>query len=85
MSNASKALPRSALTPQLDARVRERFPNVPIASLHSDLSDTERLARWRLAHSGEARIVLGTRLAVFSPLPNLGLIIVDEEQAARHH
>ncbi|MFN0040013.1 MAG: hypothetical protein ACKVP2_10925 [Burkholderiales bacterium] len=58
---------------------------MPIASLHSDLSDTERLARWRLAHSGEARIVLGTRLAVFSPLPNLGLIIVDEEQAARHH
>ncbi|MSQ58186.1 MAG: primosomal protein N' [Betaproteobacteria bacterium] len=72
-------VPEINLTPQLDARVRERFPRVRIASLHSDLSDTERLARWRLAYSGEARIVLGTRLAVFSALPNLELIIVDEE------
>jgi primosomal protein N' (replication factor Y) (superfamily II helicase) len=47
--------------------------------LHSGLSDAERLAAWREARSGRARIVLGTRSAVFAPVPNLGLIVVDEE------
>ncbi len=72
-------VPEINLTPQLEARVRERFPGVPIASLHSDLAEGERLIRWRAAQSGEARIVLGTRLVVFTPIPHLGLIIVDEE------
>ncbi len=52
---------------------------VPIAVLHSGLSDGERLAAWRSAHAGRARIVLGTRSAVFAPIRELGLIVVDEE------
>jgi primosomal protein N' (replication factor Y) (superfamily II helicase) len=73
-------VPEIALTPQLEALVARRFPDTRIASLHSGLSETERLANWRAAAEGRARVVLGTRLAVFAPLPALGLIIVDEEQ-----
>ncbi|HKU70723.1 MAG TPA: primosomal protein N' [Burkholderiales bacterium] len=73
-------VPEIALTPQLEALVARRFPDTRIASLHSGLSEVERLANWRAAAEGQARIVLGTRLAVFAPLPALGLIIVDEEQ-----
>lgn len=72
-------VPEINLTPQLEAVFQNRFPNVNLISLHSGLNDTERLQGWLQAHSGQARIVLGTRLAVFAPLPNLGLIIVDEE------
>jgi primosomal protein N' (replication factor Y) len=50
-----------------------------VVSLHSSLNDSERLHHWLLAQSGQARIVLGTRLSVFTPMPELGLIIVDEE------
>jgi primosomal protein N' (replication factor Y) len=71
-------VPEIGLTPQLVQRFKERL-NVEIAVLHSGLSDAERLAAWRAAHSSQARIVLGTRLAVFAPLPELQLIIVDEE------
>jgi primosomal protein N' (replication factor Y) (superfamily II helicase) len=73
-------VPEIALTPQLEGLVERRFPDTPTVSLHSGLAESERLAHWRAACSGEARIVLGTRLAVFAPLPELGLIIVDEEQ-----
>lgn len=72
-------VPEINLTPQLEARVREHFPAAHLVSLHSDLAEGERLARWRAAHEGRARIVMGTRLAVFTPLKDLGLIIVDEE------
>ncbi|HXF65938.1 MAG TPA: primosomal protein N' [Burkholderiales bacterium] len=72
-------VPEIALTPQLEALVRERFPGVPAVSLHSRLAEGERLAHWLAARSGAARIVLGTRLAVFTPLPALGVIVVDEE------
>ena len=75
-------VPEIALTPQLEATVGERFPDVRISSLHSGLNETERLRNWLAAYTGEARIVLGTRLAIFTPLPNLGLIVVDEEHDA---
>lgn len=71
-------VPEIALTPQLIERFRARLPG-PMAVLHSGLSDPERLRAWRAARAGEATIVLGTRSAVFAPLPSLGLIIVDEE------
>lgn len=75
-------VPEIALTPQLEGLIRDRFARVPAVSLHSGLGAGERLANWRAAQSGRARIVLGTRLAVFTPLPELGLIIVDEEHDA---
>lgn len=71
-------VPEIGLTPQLVSRFRERF-TAPVAVLHSALTDTERLAAWRQCVSGEARIVLGTRSAVFAPIADLGLVIVDEE------
>jgi len=75
-------VPEIALTPQLEGRVRSRFPGARIVSLHSGLSDGARARGFLLALSGEADIVLGTRLSVFTPLPRLGLIVVDEEHDA---
>ncbi|MDP2706689.1 MAG: primosomal protein N' [Burkholderiales bacterium] len=75
-------VPEINLTPQLEALVRTRFPDTPIVALHSGLNESERLHNWLAAQSGTAGIVLGTRLAVFTPLPGLGLIVVDEEQDA---
>lgn len=72
-------VPEIGLTPQLEERVRARFPGVAIAAAHSHLGEGERAAAWLAAQSGRARIVLGTRLAALSPLPELGLIVVDEE------
>ena len=74
-------VPEIGLTPQLVGRFRDRF-DTPMAVLHSALTDTERLAAWRDAFSGHARIILGTRSAVFAPVPDLGIIIVDEEHDA---
>ena len=74
-------VPEIGLTPQLVGRFRERFAT-PMAVLHSALTDQERLRAWRDAFSGHARIVLGTRSAVFAPVPDLGLIVVDEEHDA---
>jgi primosomal protein N' (replication factor Y) (superfamily II helicase) len=71
-------VPEIGLTPQLVDRFRRRFA-APMAVLHSALTDHERLLAWREAFSGRARIVLGTRSAVFAPVPDLGVIIVDEE------
>lgn len=73
-------IPEISLTPQLEAVFRARFPTIPLINLHSGLNDTERLSGWLQAQQGKAKIILGTRLAVFTPLPDLGLIIVDEEQ-----
>jgi primosomal protein N' (replication factor Y) len=72
-------VPEINLTPQLEERFRLRFPGALLVTLHSKLAGGERLAQWRLAQQGQAQIVLGTRLAVFAPLPALGLVIVDEE------
>ncbi|MEO8308351.1 MAG: primosomal protein N' [Pseudomonadota bacterium] len=70
--------PEIGLTPQLVQRFGQRFAGT-IAALHSGLTDRERLDAWRAAASGAARIVIGTRSAVFAPMHSLGLIIVDEE------
>ncbi len=72
-------VPEINLTPQLEASVRARFPSVPLATLHSQLAEGERLRHWIAAHQGKAAIVLGTRLAVLASMPYLRLIIVDEE------
>jgi len=72
-------VPEINLTPQLEANVRARFPGVMIATLHSGLAEGERMTHWLAAHLGQARIILGTRLAILSSLPHLKLIIVDEE------
>jgi len=74
-------VPEIGLTPQLVGRFRERF-DVPLAVMHSALTDRERREAWRIAFSGSARIVLGTRSAVFAPVPNLGVIVIDEEHDA---
>ncbi|MDR1350196.1 MAG: primosomal protein N' [Zoogloeaceae bacterium] len=71
--------PEINLTPQLEARLAQRFPDIAVAMLHSELTEAAREHAWRAAFSGAARIVVGTRLAVFTPLPQPGLIIVDEE------
>jgi primosomal protein N' (replication factor Y) (superfamily II helicase) len=71
-------VPEIGLTPQLVGRFRQRF-DVPMAVLHSALTDHERLLAWRDAFSGCARIVIGTRSAVFAPAKDLGVVIVDEE------
>ncbi|WP_432258660.1 primosomal protein N' [Cupriavidus sp. TMH.W2] len=72
-------VPEINLTPQLQARIAARFPHLPLAVLHSGLADQERSLQWLAAHRGEARIVLGTRMAVMASLPALALIVVDEE------
>ena len=75
-------VPEINLTPQLENYFRSRFPDVELVSLHSGLADGERAQNWIKAQSGAARIVLGTRLAVFTPLPKLSLVLVDEEHDA---
>jgi len=72
-------VPEINLTPQLEARFAARFPGRVLVSLHSGLTPAQRLRHWLMAHLGLADLVLGTRLAVFTPLPSLGLIVVDEE------
>jgi len=72
-------VPEINLTPQLEGFVRARANAARLVSLHSGLADGARARNWAMAQSGDADVVLGTRLAVFTPLPRLGLIIVDEE------
>ena len=76
-------VPEIALTPQTVDRFRNAFGN-QVAVLHSALSDGERLDAWRSIRSGQRRIVVGARSAVFAPLSNLGAIIVDEEHEASY-
>ncbi|HVE44928.1 MAG TPA: primosomal protein N' [Gammaproteobacteria bacterium] len=71
-------VPEISLTPQTIKRFHARF-TVPIVTLHSGLSEKKRLTHWEAARSGEARIIIGTRSAIFTPISHLGLIIVDEE------
>ena len=76
-------VPEINLTPQLEARFRARFePHYgasSVVSMHSGMSNPQRLRSWLAAHQGPARIVLGTRMAVFASMPRLRLIVVDEE------
>jgi primosomal protein N' (replication factor Y) (superfamily II helicase) len=72
-------VPEISLTPQIISRF-ERFLNVAPLVWHSHLTSTERLTIFKEAKSGESKILIGTRSAIFSPLKNLGLIVVDEEQ-----
>ncbi len=76
-------VPEIALTPQLVERFQRRF-SAGIVVLHSALTATQRRAAWRLAHGGQARIVIGTRSAVFTSLKRLSLIVVDEEHDASY-
>jgi primosomal protein N' (replication factor Y) len=76
-------VPEISLTPQLVARFRMRFGDA-IAVLHSALPAAERTESWRNAHAGHARIVIGTRSAVFTSMPRLVLIVVDEEHDASY-
>jgi primosomal protein N' (replication factor Y) len=88
-------VPEISLTPQTVERFKSRFADMPdaVAVLHSHLSEGERHDEWHKIHSGRARIVIGARSAVFAPLKNLGLIVVDEEhettykqeEAPRYH
>ena len=75
-------VPEINLTPQLQARFEERFAHLGIervVPLHSGLSPAQRLKSWLAAHSGQARLILGTRMAVLASMPHLKLIVVDEE------
>src|SRR5437870_6606011 len=93
--NAIVLVPEISLTPQTVERFKGRFTDAPttVAVLHSHLSEGERHDEWHKIHSGRARIVIGARSAVFAPLKNLGLIVVDEEhettykqeEAPRYH
>ena len=84
-------VPEIALTPQTVGWFRSRFDDVAV--LHSGMSDAQRLAMWKRVRRGEARVVVGARSAIFAPLVNLGVVVVDEEhepsfkqgQAPRYH
>ncbi len=76
-------VPEIGLTPQMLARFRARL-GVPVHALHSGLNDNERARVWTAAWRGEARVIVGTRSAVFTPLPEAGLIVIDEEHDASY-
>jgi len=79
-------VPEIALTPQTVRRFKARFSHLTdqVAVLHSNLSQGERFDEWHRIRKGTARIVIGARSAVFAPLPNLGLIIIDEEHESTY-
>ena len=81
LKNGQSALvlvPEISLTPQLVSRFAERFPD-QVAVIHSHLTEREKTDQWWLAHTGERRVLIGARSALFCPLPHLGMIILDEE------
>ena len=71
-------IPEISLTPQTQKRFRDRF-NTPVVILHSGMTDHARLRAWESARTGQAKIILGTRSAIFTPLRDPGLIVLDEE------
>jgi primosomal protein N' (replication factor Y) len=72
-------VPEINLTPQLETNIRARCPGVMLSTLHSRLSEGERMLHWLAAHQGQARIVLGTRLSILASMPHLKMIVIDEE------
>ncbi|MFN8511758.1 MAG: primosomal protein N' [Thermomicrobiales bacterium] len=76
-------VPEIALTSQIVARFANRFPG-KVAILHSSLRDAERYAQWELVRTGERPIVIGPRSALFAPVPDLGLIVIDEEHESAY-
>lgn len=74
-------VPEIGLTPQLLSRFTARFCQ-PMSVIHSHLNDTERQIAWQLASEGLVKLVIGTRSAIFTPMPELGLIVIDEEHDA---
>ncbi len=81
--SALMLVPEISLTPQMVQRVKERFGK-DVAMLHSALSDGERYDEWRRIERKEAKVVVGARSAIFAPLDDLGLIIIDEEHEASY-
>lgn len=81
--NALMLVPEISLTPQMVEQVKARFGS-SVAVLHSGLSTGERYDEWRRIRRGEARVVVGARSAVFAPLANIGLIIIDEEHESSY-
>jgi primosomal protein N' (replication factor Y) len=77
-------VPEIALTPQLISRVKEKFDEDSIAILHSGIGKSSKYDEWRRAQRGDARIIIGARSAIFAPVKNLRLIIVDEEHDASY-
>lgn len=77
-------VPEISLTPQMIYRLKAFFGD-RVAVQHSALSNTERLLQWQQIQNGGADIVVGTRSAVFAPLPDIGVIIIDEEQEHTYH
>ena len=75
-------VPEIALTPQTVRRFTARFPHVAV--LHSGLSDTDRHRFWQQISLGQAEVIVGARSAIFAPVPNLGMIVVDEEHEASY-
>lgn len=72
-------VPEINLTPQMEIAIQGAFPDKKVAILHSGLTDRSRADHWLSAHTGDARIVLGTRMAIMASIPNLKAIVVDEE------
>ncbi|MBL8149468.1 MAG: primosomal protein N' [Blastocatellia bacterium] len=76
--SAMMLVPEISLAPVFSRRLKEQFGD-EVAILHSSLSDGERVDEWKRIYNGQARVVIGTRSAVFAPLRNLGIVVVDEE------
>lgn len=81
--NAVMLVPEISLTPQMVKQVKQRFGD-NVAVLHSGLSDGEKYDEWRRMRRGEAKVVVGARSAIFAPLENIGLIIIDEEHESTY-
>ena len=83
-AQALMMVPEINLTPQLEERVKARFGTEGVVAMHSGMTGPQRMKSWLAAHNGSARIVLGTRMAVFASMPHLRWIVVDEEHDASY-